>query len=44
MKKYIFSLILILNMFNLFAYDKQAYKALLAGCKKFAEEKKGMGI
>lgn len=35
MKKYIFLLILILNIFNLFAYDKQAYKALLSGGKKF---------
>lgn len=35
MKKYIFSLILILNIANLFAYDQQAYKELLAGGKKF---------
>ncbi|MFA6534868.1 MAG: pentapeptide repeat-containing protein [Candidatus Babeliales bacterium] len=35
MKKYIFSLILILNIANLFAYDQQVYKELLAGGKKF---------
>lgn len=35
MKKNIFSLILIFNIANLFAYDQQIYKALLAGSKRF---------
>ncbi len=34
--KNVFSLILILNAANLFAYDQQTYKELLAGGKRFA--------